>query len=136
MKQNIAALLCGMLFGVGLSLSHMINPNKVLGFLDVAGHWDASLLFVMLGALPVAMLGFKLILKRPAPLWADMFHLTKNTLVDKKLIIGACIFGIGWGLAGYCPGPVVAGLGLFSMESVVMTIAIVAGFAAYNQTMK
>jgi uncharacterized membrane protein YedE/YeeE len=132
MKTNLIALLSGMLFGVGLSLSHMINPNKVLNFLDISGRFDPSLLFVMVGALSVAMLSFKWIRQLPTPLFGENFQLSKKTLIDKPLLLGGVIFGIGWGMTGYCPGPAVAGLGLFSIESVVMVVAICAGLFAYN----
>jgi uncharacterized membrane protein YedE/YeeE len=133
MKQNLIALLCGIIFGVGLSLAQMINPNKVLNFLDITGNWDPSLIFVMLGALIVAFISFKWILKRPAPLLAESFHISKNTSVDKSLLWGAAIFGIGWGMSGYCPGPAVTGLGLLSLESVILVVAIYLGFFVYNR---
>jgi uncharacterized membrane protein YedE/YeeE len=133
MKQNFIALLCGIIFGAGLSLSHMINPNKVLNFLDISGNWDPSLIFVMMGALAVAFVSFKWILKRPAPLLAESFHISRKSLVNRPLLIGAAIFGIGWGMSGYCPGPAVAGLGLISLESVVMIVAIYLGFFTYNR---
>lgn len=133
MKQNLMTLFCGIIFGIGLSLSHMIDPNKVLSFLDIFGNWDPSLIFVMLGALVVAFVSFKLILKRPAPIWVESFHISRKSSVDKPLILGAAIFGIGWGMSGYCPGPAVAGLGLLSMESVFMVTAIYLGFIAYQR---
>jgi len=133
MKQNLIALLCGIVFGIGLSLSHMINPIKVLNFLDITGNWDPSLIFVMIGALAVAFVSFKWILKRPAPLLAERFHISRKSSVDKPLILGAAIFGIGWGMSGYCPGPAVAGLGLQSLESVIMVVAIYLGFFTYNR---
>ena len=133
MKHNLIALLCGLIFGIGLSLSQMINPNKVLNFLDITGNWDPSLIFVMMGALALAFVSFKWILKRPAPLLAESFHISRKSSVDKMLILGAAIFGIGWGMSGYCPGPAVAGLGLLSFESVVMVLAIYLGFFAYNR---
>jgi uncharacterized membrane protein YedE/YeeE len=132
MKRTLAALGCGIIFGVGLSLSRMVDPNKVQDFLDITGNWDASLLFVMLGALPVAFIAFRYILRRPAPLLDTRFQLTKKNVVDKTLIGGAVIFGIGWGLSGYCPGPAIAGLGWLSFESVVMVAAIYAGFFSYH----
>jgi uncharacterized membrane protein YedE/YeeE len=128
MKNQIIALVSGILFGAGLALSHMINPNKVLNFLDVTGHWDPSLLFVMIGALSVAIIAFRFILKRPSPLWSTSFQLPQKTSLDFKLIAGAAIFGIGWGMTGYCPGPSVTGLSLFSLESVIMVLAIYSGF--------
>jgi uncharacterized membrane protein YedE/YeeE len=128
MNSNSTALISGILFGAGLALSHMIDPNKVLNFLDVTGRWDPSLLFVMIGALAVAVISFRFILKRPAPLWSDSFQLPQKTAIDSKLIMGAAIFGLGWGMSGYCPGPSVTGLSLFSPESVIMVLAIYFGF--------
>jgi uncharacterized membrane protein YedE/YeeE len=128
MKTHLIALLSGILFGAGLALSHMIDPNKVLNFLDVTGHWDPSLLFVMIGAVSVAMIAFRFILKRPAPLWSTSFQLPQKKFLDLQLISGAAIFGIGWGMSGYCPGPSVTGLSLFSLESVIMVLAIYLGF--------
>jgi len=130
MKNNMMALLAGIVFGLGLSLSQMTNPNKVLGFLDVTGNWDASLAFVMIGALLVTFFGFKTILKREAPINEPNFHLANKQQLDKSLLLGSAIFGIGWGLSGYCPGPAVAALGLFSGEALVMVISIYAGFWA------
>lgn len=132
MKQNFLALASGILFGVGLSLSQMINPNKVLGFLDIAGQWDPSLAFVMLGALVIAAPAFRWILKRRKPLFADVFHLPKKTFIDRQLVCGATIFGIGWGMTGYCPGPAVASMGLLTAEAFVMVGAIYLGFFAYR----
>jgi uncharacterized membrane protein YedE/YeeE len=132
MKTNLLALLSGIIFGIGLSLSQMVNPNKVLDFLDVAGHFDPSLIFVMIGALSVALLTFKWVRTLPTPLFGDSFQLSKKSVIDKPLIVGAVVFGIGWGMTGYCPGPAVTGLSLFSMESVVMVVAICVGFFAYN----
>jgi uncharacterized membrane protein YedE/YeeE len=128
MKTYLIALLSGILFGAGLALSHMIDPNKVLNFLDVTGHWDPSLLFVMIGAVSVAMIAFRFILKRSAPLWSASFQLPQKKSLDMQLISGAAIFGIGWGMSGYCPGPSVTGLSLFSLESVIMVLAIYLGF--------
>ena len=133
MKQNLITLLCGIIFGIGLSLSHMINPNKVLNFLDITGNWDPSLIFVMIGALAITFFSFKWILKRPVPLLAESFHVSTKSLVDKPLVIGAAIFGIGWGMSGYCPGPAVANLGLLSLESVIMVVAIYLGFFVFNR---
>ena len=132
MKTHLTALLTGIIFGVGLSLSHMINPNKVLDFLDISGHFDPSLLFVMLGALPIALLWFRQILKRPTPILADEFLLPAQTVINKPLVIGSIIFGIGWGMTGYCPGPAVTALGIFSFESVVMLVGIYFGVFVYK----
>jgi uncharacterized membrane protein YedE/YeeE len=132
MKTHLIALLSGIIFGIGLSLSQMINPNKVLNFLDISGSFDPSLIFVMVGALSVAMVSFKWIRKLSMPLFGGNFQIAKKNIIDKPLIFGGVIFGIGWGMTGYCPGPVVAGLALFSLESVIMIAAICAGFFAYN----
>lgn len=130
MKQILSALCSGTIFGFGLSLSQMTDPDKVLGFLDIAGSWDPSLAFVMMGALAVAFIAFRLILKRPRPVLDEQFHVARKTDVDKPLLFGAMIFGIGWGMSGYCPGPAVAGLGLANPESFVMVASIYLGFAA------
>ena len=133
MKHNLIALLCGIIFGIGLSLSQMVNPEKVLNFLDITGNWDPSLMFVMMGALAVAVVSFNVILKRPAPILAESFHVSRKSTIDKPLLLGAAIFGIGWGMSGYCPGPAFTALGLLSLESVVMVAAIYLGFFAYNR---
>lgn len=132
MIKNLIALACGLIFGLGLSLSQMINPNKVLAFLDIIGDWDPSLAFVMLGALTVTILAFKLILKQPAPLLENSFHISSRKTIDRPLLAGAGIFGIGWGMSGYCPGPAVAGIGLQNLESLVMVIAIYLGFFCHK----
>jgi uncharacterized protein len=136
MKLIVIALISGILFGIGLTLSQMVNPNKVLNFLDIAGNWDPSLIFVMLGALAVTTLCFRLILKRPTPLFDKQFYLASKTIIDKPLLIGAGLFGIGWGLAGYCPGPVVAGLGLGNTEAIVMVVSIYLGLMIHRWTGK
>ena len=128
MKNNLVALLSGIIFGLGLALSQMIDPNKVINFLDITGNWDPSLAFVMMGALAVSMLSFRFILKRSAPLLESGFHVSRQALISRPLLIGAGLFGVGWGMTGYCPGPAVASLGLFSMEGMIMVAAIYAGF--------
>jgi len=132
MKTNIVALLAGVIFGLGLAISQMMDPNKVLNFLDITGNWDPSLAFVMMGALGVGMLSFRFILKRPAPFFDDAFHVSLKSNIDKPLVIGSATFGIGWGMTGYCPGPAFASLGLFSLEPVIMVIAIYAGFFSHR----
>ena len=133
MKTHVIALISGILFGAGLSLAHMIDPNKVLDFLDITGNWDPSLLFVMIGALSISFVTFRLILRRPSPIWAKTFELPKKRSIDLALITGAAIFGVGWGMSGYCPGPSVTGLSLFSFESVIMVITIYLGFIVCHQ---
>lgn len=126
-SKNIAALLSGILFGLGLAISHMVEPSKILDFLDVAGRWDPSLLLVMLGALVVTFVTYRLIGRRPKPLLAPKFFLPTRTELDRPLLLGAAIFGIGWGLAGYCPGPGIAALGLGTWEAPVFIGALAAG---------
>jgi len=126
-KKIVSALGAGFLFGIGLWVSGMANPKKVLGFLDVAGEWDASLLFVMGGAVAVTLVGFRLVLKRPAPLMGGKFHLPTRKDVDVPLVAGAAIFGIGWGIAGYCPGPALTALSTLSTESIIFVVSMVAG---------
>lgn len=132
MKLIVTALISGILFGIGLALSQMTNPAKVLNFLDIAGNWDPSLILVMVGALAVTTLCFRQILKQPTPLFDKQFYLASKSAIDKPLLIGAAIFGIGWGISGYCPGPSVAGLGLGNFEAVVMVISIYAGIMAHR----
>ena len=132
MKLIMISLASGILFGAGLVLSQMANPDKVINFLDITGNWDPSLIFVMLGALSITLLFFRKILKRPRPLFDGQFYLSSKSVIDKPLLIGAAFFGIGWGISGYCPGPSVAGLGLGTSEAVVMIGSIYLGFMAHR----
>lgn len=104
----LVQLLAGVILGLGLALAGMTSPHKVLAFLDVSGHWDPSLLFVLGSAVTVAACGYHWILKRPQPVLDDHFHISRANRVDAPLIIGSLLFGAGWGIAGYCPGPAVA----------------------------
>lgn len=128
----LVALVSGILFGAGLALSGMINPAKVLNFLDLAGSFDPTLLFVMGGALAVTFIGYRLVLSRSAPLFAGRFSLPTNRDIDWRLISGAAIFGIGWGLAGFCPGPAVAALVSFRLEPFLFVVAMAAGMIAVS----
>ncbi len=110
----------------------MINPNKVINFLDITGSWDPRLIFDMMGALAIAFVSFRLILKCPVPILVESFHISRKSSVDKSLIFGAAILGTGRDMSGYCPGPAVTGLGLLSLESVIMVVAIYMGFIAYK----
>ncbi|MBS2018872.1 MAG: hypothetical protein JST00_38750 [Deltaproteobacteria bacterium] len=105
MKAHLASALSGVLFGVGLAISGMTRPEKVIGFLDVFGKWDASLAFVMGGAVAVHFFAHRLVRGRSSPLFDTVFHLPTRTSIDKRLLAGATIFGVGWGLGGFCPGP-------------------------------
>lgn len=124
---GLAAALAGVVFGAGLALAQMVDPRKVLGFLDLAGAWDASLLFVLGGAVLVAAAGFRVVLKRTGPALGDRFHISSWTAIDRPLIVGSALFGIGWGLAGYCPGPAIASLGFGNPEALWFVPAMVAG---------
>jgi len=132
MNKIIISSISGTLFGIGLGVSEMINPNKVLAFLDVAGNWDPSLAFVMCGALLVTTIIFRLILKRDRPIFDHHFRLPTKQELDPHLIGGAALFGIGWGMTGYCPGPAIAGIGLGLQEPIIMVLAIIAGFHAHK----
>jgi uncharacterized membrane protein YedE/YeeE len=127
MMQLAAAFAIGIIFGLGLSISEMINPARVTGFLDIAGHWDATLMFVMGGALAITLPGYALILRRGRPLLDRQFFLPTNSAIDRSLIVGAVIFGIGWGLGGFCPGPALAGLASGSSGVIFFVIAMIAG---------
>jgi len=106
----IFSAVAGALFGVGLTISDMVNPARILNFLDVAGNWDPTLIFVMAGGLGVTMLGYNLTLRRPCPLFADKFSMPTLRHIDIPLVAGAALFGVGWGLAGICPGPALVDL--------------------------
>ncbi len=135
MKTVLSALLCGLLFGAGLAVSGMMNPEKVLGFLDVAGAWDPTLAFVMGGALAVTIPGFVLLKKRAGPVFSPEFSFPTRRDIDPKLVIGAAIFGVGWGIVGFCPGPAVAALGSGMMEIVIFFAAMLGGMVIYRVTM-
>jgi uncharacterized protein len=132
MRSMIAALVSGLLFGLGLTISQMINPAKVIAFLDLFGNWDPSLAFVMAGAIPVAALGYQIARRRPAPLCAPAFAMPAAAGIDRRLVMGAIIFGVGWGLVGYCPGPALASLGFGNGSSFLFVAAMLLGMAAYN----
>jgi uncharacterized membrane protein YedE/YeeE len=127
MGRNLAALASGLLFGLGLAVSQMVNPKKVQAFLDVTGDWDPSLALVMGGALAVTGIAFRFVLKRKSPVFGGSFALPAVAKIDRKLLTGAAIFGAGWGLAGYCPGPALAALSRPSVEAVAFVFAMLAG---------
>jgi uncharacterized membrane protein YedE/YeeE len=129
--RNAAALFAGLFFGLGLAISQMVNPKKVLDFLDVSGHWDPSLLLVLGGAVAVTIIAFRFVLKRKGPLIDTKFHLPTATHIDRRLLVGSAIFGIGWGLAGYCPGPGIAALSSASIEALVFVAGMAAGSLIY-----
>ena len=122
-----SALLSGILFGIGLAISGMTDTAKVQGFLDLMGNWDITLSFVMGGALIVSMVCFKLVLKRDKPMFHTKFELPKSSDVDARLIIGASLFGAGWALVGYCPGPAIASLFYGYWQTALFVISMLAG---------
>ncbi len=132
MGRLVATLVAGILFGAGLALSGMTDPAKVLGFLDVAGRWDASLLCVLGGAVGVTVIAFRFVLRRDAPVLATHFDLPTARDIDRPLVVGAALFGIGWGISGYCPGPGVALLAAPTRETWVFLPAMLAGAALHR----
>ncbi len=132
MPSVFAALASGLLFGLGLTVSQMINPGKVIGFLDLLGDWDPSLAFVMATAIPVAALGYALARQYRSPLCAPNFARPTQSQIDRKLIFGAILFGIGWGLVGYCPGPALAALGLGNPATMLFVGSMLVGMGAYS----
>lgn len=136
MKRILAALVCGLLFGIGLSLAQMINPQKVLNFLDLAaawsGGWDPSLAFVLAGAIVTTAAGYRLAFRRNRPLLAESFSLPTGRRIDARLIVGATVFGAGWGLVGFCPGPALAALGPGWPPAAVFVLAMLAGMAVFR----
>jgi len=127
MARIAVAFAVGIIFALGLAVSEMINPARVIGFLNVAGRWDPTLLLVMAGALAVTVPIFPVILRRSKPLLAPQFSLPTKTRIDPPLILGAVIFGAGWGLAGFCPGPALAALASGSAEVMLFVIAMILG---------
>jgi uncharacterized membrane protein YedE/YeeE len=123
MRSLLIAAVAGLLFGLGLTVSAMIDPGKVLGFLDIAGDWDPSLIFVMAGGIPVAALGY-VFGRRDKP--------AIPTAIDRRLLLGAALFGVGWGLVGYCPGPALASLGFGNPSTVLFVAAMLTGMAAFE----
>lgn len=126
----LSTYLIGLIFGVGISISGMANPAKVLNFFDVAGTWDPSLIFVMGGAVVVAFLGYRIVLRRPAPIIDAKFHLPENSHIDARLLGGSALFGVGWGIAGFCPGGAIPALGTGQIEVFAFMAALIVGIFA------
>lgn len=117
----------GLIFGMGIILGGMANPAKVLNFFDVAGTWDPSLIFVMGGALVTAAIGYRIVFKRPTPRLSDVFHVPTSRVLDSKLVAGSAAFGIGWGIAGFCPGGVLPAIGTLNPSVLIFTASMIAG---------
>ena len=126
------SLLAGLIFGIGLIVSGMANPAKVLGFLDLFGRWDPSLALVMAGAIAVGAIGFAFASRRQLSLLGVPMSLPTERTVDKRLVLGSVVFGVGWGLAGFCPGPALVALGAVRMEAVVFVASMVAGMLLFS----
>lgn len=127
MKMLLAVFISGLVFGAGLAVSGMTDPARVVGFLDVTGQWDITLLFVMGSALLITLPLFPLVQKQAKPWFTEKFYLPTKKDLDWKLIAGAILFGIGWGFAGFCPGPAIAGLVSGSVQIIYFVIAMIAG---------
>jgi uncharacterized membrane protein YedE/YeeE len=128
-----SAALAGLLFGIGLALSGMLDPARVIGFLDIAGGaWDPTLVFVLAGAVGVTAIGYGLAGLRKAPIYGESFQLPTTTAIDGRLLGGAALFGIGWGLVGYCPGPAVAAIGFAGTPTAVFCLALVGGMILHR----
>jgi uncharacterized protein len=132
MATFFPALFAGILLGAGLGLSDMINPARVLAFLDVAGNWDATLAYVMAGAVAVAAMGYLAARRMKRPLWAERFFIPDNRVLDRRLILGSTLFGIGWGLVGLCPGPAVAALAFGLWQPWVFVTAMIGGMLLHR----
>ena len=132
LMQRLTAIISGLIFGAGLTISGMVNPAKVINFLDFAGKFEGTLLFVFAAGVAVAMIGYYFTFKRAQPFFADSFHLPTVFAIDRRLLVGAALFGIGWGLTGYCPGPAMASLAYLQPISFVFLIAMAVGAFAAN----
>lgn len=128
-----AALASGIVFGLGLSLSGMLNPVRVQGFLDVFGNWDPSLAFVLGGAVAIAFVGVQVMKKMRHPAFDDSFHVPTNRRIDASLVIGSALFGLGWGIGGFCPGPAVASLSVGIPQTALFVVAMLIGMTVYDR---
>ncbi len=129
MAKHISAFVIGILFSLGLILSGMVNPAKVLGFLDILGDWDASLAFVMGGAVIVNFIGYRIITQRPHPIFESAFAIPTRRDIDMNLVLGSSLFGIGWGLVGLCPGPAITSLGVAPGQTATFVVAMLVGMS-------
>ncbi len=132
MKYQLSSFVSGLVFGFGLILSGMANPEKVLGFLDIAGLWDPSLAFVMGGAVVVGTIAFAFARRRTLSFLGLNMNIPGNRQIDKRLVLGSLTFGIGWGIAGICPGPGIVGVGAGEIKAIVFVAAMIAGMILFN----
>lgn len=132
MKHRLSEFAAGLIFGIGLILSGMTDPGKVLGFLDLAGAWDPSLALVMGGAILVGGVGFWWAQRRTVNLLGGELNLSQSTLIDRRLVLGSLTFGVGWGLAGFCPGPALVSLGAGQPKAIVFVLAMLVGMGLFE----
>jgi uncharacterized protein len=134
--QTFLVFLSGLVFGIGLIISGMSNPAKVINFLDIAGNWDPSLAFVMLGAIPVAFVGFRVIEKQGQTAFHEPLHLPGTKTVNRSLVVGGFVFGAGWAIAGFCPGPALVAMGAGYAKAFVFVAAMIGGMLLHDQVYK
>lgn len=132
MKNAIAAFVVGFVFSIGLSLSGMTNPSKVIGFLDLFGNWDPSLMFVMIGAIGVHFVTYRLIRKRKTPLLAEQWLVPTKKEITPALVVGSFLFGFGWALAGFCPGPAITSLATFDRTPLIFVLSMLVGMFLFK----
>jgi uncharacterized protein len=132
-KNKLAHFFSGFIFSIGLCISGMTRPEKVIGFLNFFKSWDPSLMFVMGGAISVHAVAYHFIMKRTAPLYSDVWSVSKKTKITLSLIIGSILFGAGWGLSGYCPGPAILSLASFQIKPLVFVLSMTAGMLAFSR---
>lgn len=130
--NHLLTFLSAALFGLGLGISGMTNPENIIGFLDITGHWKPALMLVMVGAIGVHGISYYFIVKRASPLFGEKFLIPEKRSPDGKLVVGSVIFGVGWGLGGYCPGPAVASLLSFQSSVVTFIASMIAGMLLYH----
>ena len=132
MAKLLSALFAGGVFGLGLALSGMVDPNKVVNFLDVTGNWDPSLMFVMGGGVMTTAIAYRFIFAQDKPMFENDFHLPDLLSIDGRLLFGSVLFGVGWGLVGYCPGPAIASIGFRPDEPLIVVVSMLAGMLLYR----
>ena len=132
--SKLVSLFCGIIFGIGLVISQMINPAKVLGFLNLFGEWDPSLAFVMIGALIISSPLFHLFKNKEKPIFSSSFSISNKKEIDQKLIFGSILFGAGWGLVGLCPGPAITSIALLNVSSAIFVVSMFIGFYIASKT--
>lgn len=132
MKNSIAALFVGIIFALGLGISGMTRPEKVIGFLNIFGDWDASLAFVMAGAIAIHAVAYRLIRRRSLPVFSKVFYVPTSKELTPSLIVGSFIFGVGWALAGYCPGPAVTSLASFQPRPLIFVVSMILGMVIFR----